>query len=209
MNVEYARKVYSFLENDLNTCLEYVQLTENHLDVYSFKFADLLSRIGPEILRVSELFLFNPRRGNVFFMKPELQQRLIDLQRKKATRRDNFMDYLNAFAIAFTGLNSIAVEIAALNKYVVPFRTENRKGKGGKEVEVISWWEDGYNSIKHRIISEFQKSATLKHTLFSLAALWVLHDCLDRDHGRLVPANSEIFGRIKSANLVEEAKKLQ
>jgi len=64
-NVDYARQQFGVLERDFQTVVEYVALDEKHLNVYSFRLADLIVRTGPEILRLFELYLFNPNRSQI------------------------------------------------------------------------------------------------------------------------------------------------
>ena len=51
-----------------------------------------------------------------------------------------------------------------------------RKNNSGREISVVPWWEDGYNALRHRVFYEFNKAATLKNTLFSLAGCYILLD---------------------------------
>jgi len=194
-NVDYARQQFGVLERDFQTVVEYVALDEKHLNVYSFRLADLIVRTGPEILRLFELYLFNPNRSQIFHLQPESKKVIMDLQIKKHDRRDSFMDYLRAFRkFRISGLNW-AVEVKPLDKFITPFTTETRE-INGRRIDAVFWWEDGYNALRHRVIERFEESATLGHALFSLAGLWILHDTMDRDWGRVGLANSDIFGRI-------------
>jgi len=195
LNVDYARQQFEFLERDFQTILEYVALDESHLNVYSFRLADLMVRTGPEILRLFDLYLFNPNRSQIFHLRPESKKILLNLQIKKDNRRDSFMDYLGAFPNFMShGLNW-AVEVKPLNKFVTPFATETRENNG-RQINVVFWWEDGYNALRHSLIEGFNESATLGHALYSLAGLWLLHDFMDKDWGRVDLAKSDIFGKI-------------
>jgi hypothetical protein len=195
LNVNYARQQLEFLERDFKTIIEYVALDEKQLNVYSFRLADLIVRTGPEILRLFDLYLFNPNRSQIFHLNPESKKILSDLQIKKNSRQDKFMDYLRTFrTFIINGLNW-AVEVKPLNKFVTPFATETRENND-LQVEFVFWWEDGYNALRHNVIERFNESATLGHALFSLAGLWILHDFIDRDWGRVDLAKSDIFGRI-------------
>jgi hypothetical protein len=192
-NVEYSRKIYNLLEQDLSTCTECVTLDPDNLGAFSFRLADLILRVGPEILRVFNLILFNRRREGSFTVEPRLEKAIIDVQRRKEQKRDGFDDYLDATCIARAqGLKVIKVPVKTLGKFLVPFETEERM-KNGKAFDVVPWWEDGYNALKHRVIEEFRTSATLKHALFSLAGLWTLHYVLDYDWDRKGIARSEFF----------------
>jgi len=175
-NVEFSRKMYEFIEIDFDTCLEYIALDKKHYDVYSFKLADLILRIGPEILRVFDLILFDQRITRFFKEQPQLELQIVGIQEKKEKRKDGFKDYFTALP----ELKSKSVEVTILKEKICPF-------------EEISWWESGYNALRHRAIREFKKSATLKHALYSLAGLWVLHDRLDMDLGRRDVARSRVF----------------
>jgi len=187
-NVEASRKMYEFLERDFEVCVEYVALDMHHLKVYSFRLANLILRIGPEILRLFNLLLFDP--GYKKHLQPETEKKILNIQTKKEKRRDTFMDYLRIFPV----LKKKCVTVKALEIDIIPFKTEKRKLPHGKEYrDVVFWWEDGYNALRHRVIREFEKSATLEHALYSLAGLWVLHDLLDRAWPRQEPSKSEFF----------------
>ncbi|MCJ7761659.1 hypothetical protein MUP59_11060 [Candidatus Bathyarchaeota archaeon] len=193
-NVEYSRRLYKFLEESFSTCTEYVALHERHLGVYSFRLSDLILRIGPEILKAFNLIIFNQRRSELFHEQSGLEKKIVDIQEKKKTHRDNFIDYLDAVSVAKKcKLGEERIELKALPKFIVPFELEKRVLKNGKSVNVVFWWEDGYNALRHRAIEEFVTSATLRNALFSLGALWVLHNILDFDWGRPGLAESEFF----------------
>jgi len=162
------------------------------LEVFSFRLADLILRIGPEILRVFNLILFNNRRTESFVIKPTLEKAIIDIQSRKRQMKDGFNDYMNAICLYVRDLKNIKVPVKALEKFVIPLETE-RRVKNGRPFNVVPWWEDGYNALKHRVIEEFKMSATMEHALFSLAGLWALHYFLDYDWGRAGLARSEFF----------------
>jgi hypothetical protein len=184
INVEYSRTIYSLLEQDLSSCTQCVALDLLNLSVFSNRFADLILRIGPEILRVFNLILFNNRRADSFQIEPKLKEAIFGLQTRKEQKRDGFDDYLKATCLARADtLKMIKVPVKALGKFLLPFETEKRM-KNEKPFDILPWWEDGYNALKHRVIEEFKTSATLKHALFSLAGLWSLHYILDYDWGR-------------------------
>lgn len=186
--------MYEFLEEDFGVCTEYVELDERNFGVYSFRLADLIIRTGPEILRLFNLILFNPKRKETFLAEPSLERKIMRVQRRKDARADTFNDYLSTFSISATrGITGMGVEVRPLGKFIVPFETESRF-RNGREVNVVSWWEDGYNALRHRVIEEFSTSATLKHALFSLAGLWTLHNTLDYDWGTLTLRRSDFFG---------------
>jgi hypothetical protein len=193
-NVEYSRKMYNILDQDLSMLGEFVAIDERNLKVFSFRLANLILRTGPEILRIFNLILFNKqRREPLFTREPELQKKIADIQEKRNRRKDGFIDYLTAVCLVRADYpRRIGVQIKGLEMFVVPFETEVRR-KEEKEFDVVPWWEDGYNALRHRVIEEFSTSATLKHTLFSMAGLWVLHYFLDYDWGREGLARSEFF----------------
>jgi len=188
-NYEASVSMYRFIERDLDECIEYVAFSEDHLQVYSFRFANLILRIGPEILRLFNLILFNPNTTAHLSFHREVKPSLIKLQKRCEDRTDNIMDYFGAMRkIRMGGLGSIAVKVKALDKYILPFEVEKRqrvRDNGEQDLcEVIPWWEDGYNALRHRVIKEFKESATFQNALFSLAGVWVLHsEYLGHDWG--------------------------
>jgi len=174
--------MYKFLQRDFEVALEYVALDRNHLSVYSTRLANLILRSGPEILRLLYLLIFYPRE-KLAPIEPETTRIMLEIQDKIENRRDTFGDYLDML----TDLGNDCVRVATLEGYAVPFEIEKRDGH-----DRVFWWEDGYNALRHRAIREFEKSATLKHTLYALASLWVLHH-----HLRLVLNNPPFYGIIK------------
>ncbi|MCJ7633537.1 hypothetical protein MUP77_14265 [Candidatus Bathyarchaeota archaeon] len=180
-NYRASISMYKFIERDFKECLEYVALSQDHLRVYSHRFANLMLRIGPEILRLFNLILFNPRRTAHLDYDHEIKPFLIHLQKDCQNRTDNIMDYFTAIRnVRIGGLDHVGVRVKDLEKYIIPFKTERRPRirRSGKRrfCSVIPWWEDGYNALRHRATIEFKWSATFENVLFSLAGVWVLHD---------------------------------
>jgi len=199
--------MYKFIERDFSECLEYVAFKEDHLQVYSFRFANLILRIGPEILRLFNLVLFNPNRTAHFSFHRDVKPSLVELQKKCEKRNDYIMDYFKAIKnVRIGGIGYIGVKVKEWDKYLIPFCVDKRrrvKGNGKcEEYDVIPWWEDGYNALRHRTIREFRESATFENALFSLAGAWVLHDeYLGRDWGYSL--ESEIFGKCVDRSTIE------
>jgi hypothetical protein len=190
-NVEATGKMYEFLERDFSECLEYVALNENHFSVYSFRLADLVLRAGPEIFRVLDLIFFNKNITPSFMMNSELEDRIISLQKKKEDKRDKIIDYLDTYK-CYTG--DFCVRVKALEKYIIPFERKsvilpNKR----KPSDSIQWWELGYNALRHRVVFEFEKAATLKNALFSLAGLWILCNTLNSQSGINGMPGSNLF----------------
>jgi len=185
-----ARKMYDFIERDFDTCIEYVALDPKHLGVYSPRLANIILRIGPEILRVFDLILLSPKIVRFFEEKPELEMQIFKIQKLKESRKDRFIDYLRALPDLMTK----SVKVKTLEQKIRPFEIiEISLPAKKKPTEFVDWWEQGYNALRHRTVREFKKSATLKHALFSLAGLWILHDRLDRDWGRRDVLRSRVF----------------
>ena len=100
------------------------------------------------------------------------------------------MEYVKALP----DLKTESAKVNELKREIRPFETTKMSLPHRKrKIYGVFWWEFGYNALRHRTIIEFDKSATLKHALFSLAGLWVLHDRLDRDWGRKHMARSHVF----------------
>jgi hypothetical protein len=205
-NLEASASNYRFIEKEFSTCLEYVALTEKHLSVYSHRLASLIVRIGPEILRTFNIVLFNENRScvlNFFEVKPLLLQ----LQEKIDRRRDCLIDYLIVVdELWSSGVSSAAIRVPSLDKFILPFEFGTRTNVSGKKFATIPWWEDGYNALRHRMTKEFREAATLKNSLYSLAALWLLHDIFKRDFR--INFESEIFGEIQDKSSVQKEELL-
>lgn len=194
-NAEYAEWIYWSYEEDLSVCTEYIAPDEKHLGVYSFRLADLVIRIGPEILRLFELILFNPNRERSFTDVPGLKEEIMRIQKRRDEKKVTFTDYVRAISMAFSRypLAKMCVGIQPLERYIVPFEAEKKKLGNDKEIDWFFWWENGYNALKHRVIEEFSTSATLKHVLFSLAGLWILHNLRNYDFMVGVLDESDFF----------------
>jgi hypothetical protein len=150
----------------------------------------MILRIGPELLRLLNIVLFDPNRSACFDFDC-LKPLLVELQEKCNKRNDSFLDYFNVLSVVMSNQTSrTAVKVTPLNKYIIPFEVELRKGR-----KIIPWWEDGYNALRHRVINEFKGSATLKNTLFALSALWFLHYEFDQRYPHSF--YSEIFEDIQ------------
>ena len=189
-NVEDSRRKYDSIEIEFIECLNYVELDLDHFSVYSKKFNDFIIKIGPEILIVFELILFNKRIIRFFNNQLELEEQIVNIQKKKNKGKEGFMDYLNALPY----LKTETVKVKTLKEKITPFKIQKSwLTKKQRYRYWVDWWDYGYNALKHRRISEFKEAATLKNALFSLAGLWILHERLDRDHGRKGLFKSQIF----------------
>jgi len=188
--VEASRRKYDSIEMEFVECLDYVELDLDHFNVYSKKFNDFILKIGPEILTVFELILFNKKIVRFFNDQPELEEQIINIKKKKNEGKEGFMAYLNALPY----LKTENAKVKNLNEKITPFKIQKSwLTKKQRYRYWVDWWDYGYNALKHRRIREFKEAATLKHTLFSLAGLWILHERLDRDHGRKGLFRSQVF----------------
>jgi len=191
-NVEASRKTYDSIDRDFDTCLEYIALDSNHFSVYSPKIADIIVKIGPEILTVFNLILFSKRITRFFNEQPELKRQIVEIQKRKSENKDGFMYYLRALP----DLVKKRVIVEGLEQRIKPFEIKKTwLTKKEKYFYYVEWWRYGYNALKHRKMREFKEAAIFKYALFSLAGLWVLHDRLDLDWGRKGLFKSRVFRR--------------
>ena len=192
-NVEASRKTYDSINRDFDACLEYIALDSNHFSVYSPKIADIIVKIGPEILTVFNLILFNKRITRFFNEHPELKRQIVEIQKRKSENKDGFMYYLRALP----DFVKKRVILEGLEQRIKPFEIKKTwLTKKEKYFDYVEWWRFGYNALKHRKMSEIKEAAIFKYALFSLAGLWVLHDRLDSDWGRKEGLfKSRVFGR--------------
>ena len=180
-SVEASRKTYDSIDRDFDTCLEYIALDSNHFRVYSPKIADIILKIGPEILTVFNVILFNKRITRFFNEQPELKRQIVEIQKRKSEKQDGLMDYLRALP----DLVEKRVIVEGLEQRIKPFEIQKTwLIKKEKYFHYVEWWLYGYNALKHRKTREFKEAAIFKYALFSLAGLWVLNDRLDLDWGR-------------------------
>jgi len=187
-NVEASRRKYDSIEMEFVECLDYVELDLDHFSVYSKKFNDIILKIGPEILIVFELILFNKKIAR--FFNDQLEEQIVNIQKKKNEGKEGFMAYLNALPY----LKTENIKVKNINEKITPLKIQKTwLTKKQKYRYWVDWWDYGYNALKHRRIKEFKEAATLKHALFSLAGLWILHERLDRDHGRKGLFKSRVF----------------
>lgn len=191
-NVEASRRNYDSIERGFFECLDYVELDLDHFNVYSKKFNDIILKIGPEILTVFELILFNQKIVRFFNDQPDLKKQIVNIQKKKSEGKEGFRDYLNALPY----LKTENVMVTNLKEKITPFRIQKTWLTNKQKYRFwVDWWDYGYNALKHRRINEFKEAATLKHALFSLAGLWILHERLDSDWGRKGLFKSLVFKR--------------
>lgn len=208
INFNTSLSRYRVIERDFEECLEYVQLHEENIKVFSIKFADLILRTGPEILRLFHLFVFNHRRTDSFEGENILEKRIIGLQEKCRLNKETFYNYFEILNNDDRGsITKYAIEIKPLNKFIIPFKTEKRIGKKNQNLTIIPWWQEGYNALKHRIIDDFNESATYKNVLFSLAGYRILYEeFLSRDLGTFFTLpKTQVFGKILQQSEIEAA----
>ena len=97
--VDVSREKYDSIEMEFVDCLDYVELDLDHFSVYSKKFNDIILKIGPEILAVFDLILFNKKIARLFNDQPKLEEQIINIQKKKNIGKEGFWDYLNRVGI--------------------------------------------------------------------------------------------------------------
>lgn len=106
-SVEASRKMYDFIKRDFDTCIEYVALDTKHFDVYSPRLANIILRIGPEILTVFNLILFDQKFSRFFEKHPELEKQIVKIQRDRENRKDRFIDYLMALPNSISKVSTL------------------------------------------------------------------------------------------------------
>jgi hypothetical protein len=161
----YSLVMYKIIEDDFNNFMSYIPFEEDLLDqVYSPRLADIINRLGREI----ENFLKAWLKSHYADTYPNVEQ--FRNGRRKMSDLKNFFEPV-------AELSKQRVQVKNLGYTIYPFEDFQHSGD-----EVPFWWTL-YNEQKHNAY-ESRKHATIRNTLYPLAALFVLN-CL-------VPTKKEI-----------------
>ncbi|MBI3603036.1 MAG: hypothetical protein HY205_01110 [Nitrospirae bacterium] len=158
---ELAWKEYQRFEDDFLDICEYVQLANEHRNVYSYKLMNLLVAIGVEFDSVGNALLTK------WLEKQVIQdQSLVRKLTNKQTKRDffNMGDYRETFECPSFSASTRTVTVNRLNLILKPFHPAPQSGQS------LQWWA-AFTSLKHDRIANFITSATIDHVLHGLAAL--------------------------------------
>lgn len=141
-------------------------------------FANLILRIGPEILRLFNLILFNPHRTAHLAFNREIKPSLIELQKKCEQRNDYIMDYVKAVKnVRIGGIGYIGVKVKEWNKYIFPnakfiwhvITVEN--SSANMRVSACSYHDSTTNAkpcfMIKGFLSNFLDSKNLRSSIFS------------------------------------------
>lgn len=164
---------YLSLEKALKDISEYIAISKDNYEVYSFKNMQLYFAVCSEIDSI-----FKHIRRNISDYTDEGSDKRLTIAEHKAM----IEKYFNAIKETEVELN-----ISGFNLQFQPFRTlfdchektKERKAaakKAGKEYDINNyegWWND-YNSVKHRRLESFHK-ANLNNLLNSFSALHILN----------------------------------
>ncbi|MGH7206505.1 MAG: hypothetical protein ACREI2_09900 [Nitrospiraceae bacterium] len=172
---ELAWKEYQRLEDEFMDICEYVQLANEHLDVYSYKLMNLLVAIGVEFDSVGNALL-TKWLARQLIQDQTLACRLTERQ----TNGDffNMRDYREAFEQPPFSASTRSVTVNLLNLVLQPFHPPPQSGQS------LEWWA-AFTSLKHDRIANFITSATMQHALYGLAALLLTNIFFRSDGGKV------------------------
>jgi hypothetical protein len=158
----YSRMMYNIIEDDFNKFLSYIPLEEDLIDeVYSPRLADIIIRLGREIEN---------------FFKAWLDSPYSDMYQNVESCRNGrrMMSDLKIFFEPITKLSLNEVYVKNLGYSIYPFEDFSKSG------ERLPYWWTLYNNQKHKAY-ENRKYATIRNTLYPLAALFVLNCLIPTD----------------------------
>lgn len=158
----YSSEMYQIIESDFIEFTNYVPLEEGLLDnVYSPRLADIIIRLGCQIEA---------------FFKEWLNCPLADSYPKVDSYRNGFlkMHQFKKFFEPTAKLSSQEVLVIKLGYTIRPFEDFIKSGD-----DVPFWWTI-YNDQKHKAYIE-RKKATIRNTLYPLAALFVLNGLIPNE----------------------------
>jgi hypothetical protein len=147
---------YRHLENDFLESLNFVPLTNEHYNVWSLYYGDLLLRTGSII----DSFF----RRSIYSHKLNDAKNIADY-RAMQDKSINFGTYQKLFG-AYYNLSSKKIFDLRTYSPIIPFENWNN----GRSPQ---WW-DNYNQVKHDRF-ENRKLATMKTTLDALSGLFIIN----------------------------------
>jgi hypothetical protein len=173
---ELAWKESQRLEREFLDICEYVQLADEHLDVYSYKLMNLLVAIGVEFDSVGNALL-TKWLATQHIQDQNLSERLTGRQ----THGDffNMGDYRETFEQPPFLASTRSVSVNPLSLVLQPFHPPPRSGQS------LAWWA-AFTSLKNYRIANFIRSATMRHALYGLAALLLANIFFRSDGGKVV-----------------------
>lgn len=164
LNTGYSWKIYNVLESDFVNFTNYVPLENDLLDcVYSPRLSQIIIGIGCQI----ETFFVEWMNCSFSDKYPTIHE---------YRKRNNHIDDYIRFFEKISNLSKQEVKIKDLDISILPFGNDISK-------DHIPFWWTNYNNQKHKAY-EKRKYATIRNTLYPLAALFVLNS--------LVPTHKDI-----------------
>lgn len=182
--------MYSKLERDFAETTSYVALETVHREVWSEKFAELLLRTGSSVDSFFRYMIKSESLDNQEKVK-KLRKTITHKRQKDPNWSPNITDFRKAFETVYQ-LSTVEVEADyGLTYYgtLHPFKDFDRKSP--------SWWVS-YNKIKHEMLEQLEKRATLENTISALAGLFVLNILHKESRKYLIRHTNVIFAEFMS-----------
>lgn len=172
---ELAWKEYQRLECEFLDICQYIQLANEHLDVYSYKLMNLLVAIGVEFDSVGNALLTK-------WLATQLiqDQTLTGKLTERQTNGDffNMGNYRETFEQPPFLASTRSATVNLLSLVLQPFHPTPQSGQS------LEWWA-AFTSLKHDRIANFIRSATMRHALYGLAALLLANIFFRSDGGKV------------------------
>jgi hypothetical protein len=153
-NPEIVWEMYQSLEKEFLNYIEYVPLSPQHYNVWSYPLVNLFNNIGSSV----DSFFKNAIKCNSLDDFPSIDQIRLN------SRQHNMKTYREIFDTQYQVSNKQIFELKNFTS-IAPFKDWSNKNTPG-------WWSQ-YTEIKHNRFENREK-ATLKNALDSLAGLFVL-----------------------------------
>lgn len=168
----FAWKQYQPLESEFLYTLDYVELTPNHLGVYSYKFMNLIVAVGVEFDTVSNRLLGKWIETNAI-RDPSLASELAStLQKREEGTGKGFS--ISHYRKAFEHMFSASTRVVSVNRLEANGDISPFYPPPSGPAESLRWWR-GFTNLKHDRIRTLLESATMKNALEALAALLIVN----------------------------------
>jgi len=147
----YLKKRYPPIANRLSNTFRYVDFHPSNKNIFSYEFASILRDIGSVFSSVLDSYVKGLGK------EPQYQKNY------------DIRDYRDTLLEKIPYLPQIIIELNEdfENKYIIPFQ-------GFTKNNIISFWWESYNAIKHRDIESLSKGC-LYNVLYGFCALTILY----------------------------------
>jgi len=142
---------FLFLEKDLINLKNYIEISEDNFESYSFELSKILQLACAEIDSVCRTVCNLIDDENDYFDETKYS--------------GNIQQYKAVILKVFPKLQQVPIIVPELENDIIPWKNWN--------AETPMWWKD-YNLVKHYRHTNFRK-ANLENTIYALSGLMVLN----------------------------------